>query len=495
MTKTQYLAFDLGAESGRAILGQLDEGKLQIRELSRFPNGMLNVLGNLHWNLFRLFEEMKKGLQLGIAETDSRLVGLSIDTWGVDFGLLGKDGSVLGLPFAYRDSRTDGIMDVFFTKFPRESLYQLTGIQMLPFNSIFQLFSMVHHRSPILDAASDVLFMPDLFNYLFTGKKQSEFTIATTSQLVNPSSRDWDHSLISALDLPISRFQKIVPSGTVIGGLREDIANETGIKKPLSVISCASHDTGSAVAAVPAEGEDWAYISSGTWSLMGIEIKSPNISDKAMTYNFTNEGGVKGTIRFLKNIMGLWLIQQCKKSWDPEHTYSYGELAQVALEAPRFKVAVDPDFSGFLNPPDMPEAIRQYCRDSGQQAPDSHGEIVGCALESLAFKYRLVLDQLREIFDHPINKIHVIGGGSENEVLCQFTANATGLQVKAGPSEATAIGNILVQAMALNQVSSLSVIRQVVRNSFPTRSYEPQDIPQWERGYKRFLEICKSTNG
>jgi rhamnulokinase len=488
--KSHFLAFDIGAESGRTILGTLKNQRLQIKELSRFPNGMVNILGHLHWNIFRLFEEMKNGLRECASDFTSHPDGIAFDTWGVDFGLLAKDGSILGLPFAYRDSRTQGMMDEFFKRIPRERVYQLTGIQMMPFNSIYQLYSMVRDKSPLLEAASDILFMPDLFNYLFTGEKASEFTFATTTQLYNPTIGEWDGELLGALELSRSKLQQIVPPGTIGGNLQKDIADETGLTH-VPVIACASHDTGSAVAAVPAEGKEWAYISSGTWSLMGVEIDKPNLSEQAMAFNFTNEGGVESTFRFLKNIMGLWLVQQCKKAWDKEYGYSYAELAAMAEAAKPFIAIVDPDDGEFLNPPDMPEAIRQYCGKTGQSIPAFPAEIARCAFESLALKYRLVLDQLREVYPNPIKIIHVIGGGAKNEYLNQFTANATGLPVVAGPAEATAIGNIMIQALALGHVTSLSEIRRIIRNSFPMVRYEPQQVEQWDAAYVRFKEILQ----
>lgn len=487
MTASHFVAFDLGAESGRTILGTLQDGRLSIRELGRFPNGMINILGHLHWDVFRLFEEMKKNLLLCASVID-KPDSISVDTWGIDFALLAEDGSFLGLPFAYRDSRTDGMMQEFHKLIPRKCVYQLTGIQMLPFNSIYQLYAMSRTHSPILQTTSHILFMPDVFNYLLSGEMKSEFTFATTSQLYNPITRDWDEELLTALEIPKTKLQAVVPPGTTIGSLHQTVAKDTGLAQ-VPVIACASHDTGSAVAAVPAQGKEWAYLSSGTWSLMGVEMTHPVLSDEAMAFDFTNEGGVEGTFRFLKNIMGLWIVQQCKKSWEKNVSISYEELTRLADTASPFRFMIDPDNPSFLNPPDMPEAIRVFCDKTSQGVPESHGEIVRCVLESLAFKYRFVLDQLRHIYPHEIKTIHVIGGGANNELLNRFAANATGLPVIAGPAEATAIGNIMVQALGLGHVNSLAQIRTIVRDSFELVSYEPREIESWDKAYSRFNEM------
>ncbi|NIR51474.1 rhamnulokinase [candidate division KSB1 bacterium] len=493
MNASHFVAFDLGAESGRTMLGTLADQRLSIKEVSRFPNGMINILGHLHWDIFRLFEEMKQGLQQCASELQGRPESLSVDTWGVDFALLAEDGTFLGLPFAYRDARTEGMMAEFHKLVPREKLYEMTGIQMLPFNSIYQLYAMSKANSSALQAAHDILFMPDAFNYLLTGNMSSEFTFATTSQLYNPTKGDWEDTLLEALGISRAKLQNIVAPGTTLGTLHESVTNDTGLE-PIPVIACASHDTGSAVAAVPATGKDWAYLSSGTWSLMGVEMTHPVLTEQAMSFNFTNEGGVEGTFRFLKNIMGLWLVQQCKKSWDQDTPISYEELTRLAETAPPFRSMIDPDAPSFLNPPDMPEAMRLFCDKTGQGAPESHGEIVRCALESLALKYRVVLEQLRQIYPHEIKTIHVIGGGAKNELLCQFTANATGLPVVTGPTEATAIGNIMVQALAMGYVNSHAEIRQVIRNSFELNSYEPRESESWERAYGGFTDMLAEVN-
>jgi rhamnulokinase len=491
MKPRHFLAVDLGAESGRVILGTIESERLAVRELYRFPNGPVQLLGHLHWNLPALFEEIKKGARVCVQEAGVQPESVAVDTWGVDFGLVAEDGSLLGLPYAYRDPRTLGVMDEFFKLMPREEVYGLTGIQFMNFNSLFQLAAMVRDRSPLLEAASGLLFMPDLFHYLLTGRRSSELTIATTSQLYNPRKKTWSRELFAALGLPDSLMQDISRPGTVLGPLTAEVAEATGLSRETTVIATATHDTASAVAAVPAQGRDWAYISSGTWSLMGIESPEPIINSRTLKLNFTNEGGIEGRTRFLKNVTGLWLLQQCRRKWQGGSAEgpSYGELVRAAEESPGFRTLIDPDAPGFLNPPDMPGAIQEYARQTGQPEPDSRASFVRCILESLALKYRRVLDQLREVSPQPIARIHVIGGGSQNSLLCRFTAEATGLPVVAGPAEATASGNILVQALALGVVRSPEEIRTVMRNSTSLDTYEPQSPKAWEQAYDRFRSL------
>jgi len=480
-----YLAFDLGAESGRAILGRLeDTGRLRISQLHRFPNGMINVLGNLHWNVLGLYTEMLQGMRICANHTSSPM-SIAVDTWGVDFALLDTRGILDGVPFAYRDRRIRGAMEEFLSKISRERLYQLTGIQFLPANTVFQLYSMVRDQSPRLKIASDLLFMPDIFNYFFTGIKKTEFTFATTSQLYNPRTGDWESEIFERLGVSKGIMQEIVQPGTIIGKLTEDISAQTGLKR-VPVVAVASHDTGSAVAAIPTSGKNFAYISSGTWSLMGIEVPAPIIDEK---YNFANEGGVCGTFRVLKNIRGLWLLRRCRRKWASTREYSYADLTQMAEKAIPFVSIIDPDWPEFLNPADMPLAIEQFCRVTSQPVPQDIGQFVRTILESLALAYRYTLGKLREISGKDIEQIHIVGGGSQNYLLCQFTADATGLPVYAGPIEATAIGNILVQAIAFGRISSLEELREVVRHSFSLNLYEPQHTFDWDEAYGRFLKL------
>jgi len=416
---------------------------------------------------------------------------VAVDTWGVDFGLLARDGSVLGFPFSYRDDRTRGLMEVFFKQLSREKVYERTGIQFLQFNSLFQLFAMVRQRSPLLECARDLLFMPDLFTYLLSGEKANEFTIASTSQLLDMQGRVWSPEIMAALGVPMSLLQRVEPPGTVLGKLVPSVAEEVDLPE-VKVIASASHDTAAAVAAIPASGENWAYISSGTWSLMGVETTDPVITPEALAANFTNEGGVGETVRFLKNIAGLWLLQQSRKEWAREADLGYDVLADLAAAARPFRSLVDPDWPEFLNPPSMPDAIRQYCLVSGQPAPAEPGDFARCILESLALKYRFTLDQLCRLTRRRIEMIHVIGGGSRNALLCQFTADATGLPVVAGPAEATAMGNILVQALGLGFVRSLAEIRSVVRRSVDLKAYTPRVREDWDGALRRFRELIEA---
>jgi rhamnulokinase len=487
---SHFLAFDLGAESGRAVLGTLDGRKLAVREVRRFPNTPLALAGHIHWNVYALLDEMKAAMRDVSAEISGGPASVGVDTWGVDFGLLARDGSLVGLPFCYRDKRNLGAMEEYFNMVSRPALYEATGIQFMPFNTLFQIYAMVRERSPLLDAASDLLFMPDLFNYLLTGKKAAEFTIATTSQIMDPRTKAWIPGLFQAMGLSKKILQQIVEPGTVLGPLSNEAAGETGLAG-VPCVATAGHDTAAAVAAIPAEGRNWAYISSGTWSLVGVEEKGPVITPKSLEFNFTNEGGVGGTIRFLKNVTGLWLVQGCRKAWSKDGPLSYEDLVGAAADAPAFAAFVDPDSPDFLNPPDMPEAIAAFCRATGQKPPASRAATVRSLLESLALKYRLVIDQLRLVLGHPIERIHVIGGGSRNELLCRFTADATGLPVIAGPAEATAVGNILVQAMAMGRVDSPEEIRAIIRESFDLRTYEPSGTAGWDQAYSGFLEILK----
>jgi len=485
-TASDFLAFDLGAESGRAILGTLEDNKISLRELTRFPTGMLFVNGHYRWNIYRFYEEMLVAMSKASAQKFKPL-SVGFDTWGVDFALLAEDGSFLDMPVCYRDSRTDGMMEAFFRLIPREEVYQLTGIQFMQLNTLFQLYSMIHSQSPLLKYAAHFLFVPDIFHYLFTGVKKSEFTFATTSQLFNPIKNTWETKFFDVMQLPVSLMQEIVQPGTFIGDLKQEIGKKTGLGQ-LPVVAVATHDTGSAIAAIPARGRNWAYISSGTWSLMGIESSVPVINEKTYAFNLTNEGGVEHTFRVLKNIMGLWLIQQCRTAWGKEK-FSYDEIVQMSKNAPPFSAFIDPDAPSFLNPPDMPAAIVQYCRSTGQSVPEDEGTISRIVYESLALKYRYVLDQLREIAGFPIDTIYIIGGGVQNEFLCQCTANACGIPVVTGPSEGTALGNIMVQAMAAGKVNSRSAIREIIRNSFPVKMYEPSDTSVWEDAYEKFRKI------
>ncbi len=486
-TPKKFLAFDLGAESGRGIVGLLNGPKLELEVINRFPNEPVRALDALHWDVLALYRDMLQTLRLCAAVYGS-IDGLGVDTWGVDFALLGRGGTLLGNPRHYRDPHTEGVMDEAFRRVPRAEIFRQTGIQFMRFNTLFQLLALQRDRSPLLEAAETLLFMPDLFHYFFTGIKVNEFTDASTSQMLDPTTRGWAYGLVRSFGLPEKILGTIVQPGTALGPLRASVAAETGLNAA-PVIAPASHDTASAIAAVPASGDSWAYISSGTWSLMGVELPAPLVNEAALEANFTNEGGVAGTTRFLKNIMGLWLVQECRRAWERAGTkYSYDELTKLAQEVPPFAYLVDPDDSSFILPANMPAALADYCRRRGKPAPERPGDCVRCALESLALTYRWVLEKLEALTGRRRDVIHVVGGGSQNALLCQFTADACNRPVLAGPVEATAIGNVLVQALGVGALGSLAEARAVVRQSFEVRTYTPQNPQAWEAPYAQFRQ-------
>ncbi|MBD3386307.1 rhamnulokinase [candidate division KSB1 bacterium] len=485
MAGSNYLAVDFGAESGRVILGKLDK-ILSLEQIHRFDNRQIQVMGHYHWDVLNLFSEIKIALNMLSNRGITRFKGIGMDTWGCDFGLIGRDNVLLGNPVCYRDSRTDGMMEAAFELMPRDEIYKYSGIQFMQLNTIFQLFSMVKSNHPVLDIAEKLLFMPDLFHFLLSGEKKTEYTIASTSQLINAQDKSWEAKIFAKLGLPLDIMAPLVEPGTVLGTLLPEICRQVNIE-PADVIASATHDTAAAVAAVPAQDSDWIYLSSGTWSLMGIESDDPVIGQASLQNNFTNEGGIKGTIRFLKNIMGLWLLQGCRKSWQKQgNELDYGEIVGLAEQATPFKSLVDPDDSRFLNPPDMPKAIEAFCRRTDQTPPETPGEFARCVLESLALKYRYVSEKLEQMAGKSFKTIHIVGGGTKNKLLNQFTADATGIKTVTGPIEATAIGNILVQALAKEEISSLSEARRLVVNSFPLETYQPKQTEQWDKIYERF---------
>jgi rhamnulokinase len=488
MPDRHLLAFDLGAESGRAIVGSLRQNRLTLEEKHRFPTHNGRIAGHLHWNLLSIWEELKTGLRKS-AHDNASLDGIGIDTWGVDYGLIAKTGDLLGNPYMYRDARTNGILERTFAKIPKEEIFNATGIQFMQLNTLFQLLSMRESLSPLLDIADTLLFIPDLFNYLFTGQRKAEFSIASTSQMYDMRRRDWAFELLQRLHLPIHILPPVIPTGTVMGPILKDVADECGVPQ-IPLIAPGCHDTASAVAAVPAEGENWCYISSGTWSLMGVEIPAPIVNDKSLKYNYTNEGGIGGSIRFLKNIMGLWLVQECRRQWQKDgHEHSYAELARLAAESKPFTAIINPDHQPFLAPGEMPQKIEQFCKTTKQSIPSSPGAFIRTCLESLALTYRRTLEILQEVTTRRIDVIHIVGGGSQNELLNQMTADACGKTVIAGPSEATAAGNLLVQAMALGDIASLADLRRIVRDSFELKRYDPKNPAPWDSAYTKFREL------
>lgn len=489
MDTKYFVAFDLGATSGRTILGTLQGTKLSLEEVTRFPNQMLPLNGHFYWNIYSLYESLKKGLA-EVAKKKIPVTSIGIDTWGVDVVCINADGNIIGLPYAYRDPQTVGKKEEFFEKvMPADELYGKTGIQHMDFNTIFQLYTLSQRKDFNLENASHLLFMPDALSYLLTGNKVTEYTIASTGQLLNPVTRQIDEALLKAAGVSPELFSAMVEPGQQIGVLRKELCEELQID-PIPVIAVAGHDTASAVAAIPASDRNFAYLSSGTWSLMGIETQGPVINEQTTRYNITNEGGVDGTIRLLKNITGMWIVEQCLKQWRKEGIeYTYPQMVELANAADPFVCFIDPADPSFANPADMPKAILDYCARTGQCGPKTHGEFIRIIFESLALKYRETLDVFRQLSDHPIEKLHIIGGGSRNNLLNHFTSNAIGLPVIAGPSEATSIGNIMLQAKAAGAVSTLTEMRKVISANVQPEYFAPADEETWNKAYQEYLKI------
>ncbi len=479
-----YLAFDFGAESGRAVLANLHSGVLTTEEVHRFANEPIEYGGSLHWDAPRLWLEVRKALTK-LEETE--LAGIGVDAWGVDYALLGERGELLQNPYHYRDDRTRGVMEEVFRKVPKEEIYSATGIQFMPINTLYQLFAAKRDTPNLLRAAERLVTMPDLFHYWLTGKAVCEFTNATTTQLVNPVTRTWAVELMNQLGLPSYLPAPIVEPGSVIGPLLQVIARTSSLAGT-PVIAPASHDTGSAVAAISAR-DGTAFLSSGTWSLLGTELDTPVVTPEALRLNFTNEGGVSGTTRLLKNVMGLWMLQCCRQSWTVQgQVYDYRELMELAAREASFQHLVDPDDESFLRPADMPAAINRFCTRTHQPVPSTPGAYVRAILESLAFKYRVIIRNLEHVSGKPIEQIRVIGGGSRNRLLNQFTADATGRRVLAGPAEATALGNVAIQILATGEATSLREVRAIVERSFPTEIFEPLETDKWDKEAERFQQ-------
>lgn len=482
-----YLAFDLGAESGRAMLGTVGDETLALEELHRFPNIPVRLPTGLYWDTLRLFHEILQGLAAACRGRNLKLAGVGVDTWGVDFALLGEDGALVDNPRHYRDARNNGMLERTFAVVPREEVFAQTGIQFMQLNTLYQLHAMKLANSPALRVARTFLMMPDLFNYWLTGVARCELTDASTTQFYNPVKKRWAHELLERLGLPTAILPEIVMPGTLLGPLLSHVADETGAGAALVYATCC-HDTASAVAAVPAEGDGWCYISSGTWSLMGVELAEPLINRRSLELNFTNEIGAAGAIRFLKNIAGMWLLQECRRAWALEgREYSYEELAQLAAAAPPFSAVIDPD--AFLEPGRLPEKIADFCRRTGQQPPEPPGPMCRTILESLALRYRQVLESLESLLGRRIERIHIVGGGSRNRVLNQFVADATGRLVIAGPSEATAAGNVVVQAIGAGDLRDVPEARALIRRSFPVECFEPRPQAAWDAAYARFCAL------
>lgn len=482
--KPCFFAVDLGATSGRTILGTLTPDGLEMEEVNRFPNHLIETGGHIYWDIYELYRHIIEGLKLA-ARKGVGITSVGIDTWGVDFVCVGKDGGLLRQPYAYRDPHTAGAAEAFFARVPRSRVYGWTGIQVMDFNTLFQLDTLRRNRDSALEGADKLLFMPDALSYMLTGEMVTEYTIASTAQLVNASTRRLEDALLGEVGLTQARFGRFVYPGERVGTLTPEVQRITGLGA-VPVIAVAGHDTASAVAAVPATNRNFAYLSSGTWSLMGVETDAPVITAETESLNFTNEGGVEGTVRLLKNICGMWLLERCRAQWG-ETSYP-GLIAEAAACEP-FRSLIHPDDALFANPADMEQAIKDYCSARRQPVPETRGQIVRCIFESLALRYRQVLDNLRALSLRPVETLHVIGGGSRNDLLNQWTANAVGIPVVAGPSEATAIGNVMIQALAAGAAGDIASMRQLVGRSIPLKRFHPQDTEVWEAAYAAFLRM------
>ena len=486
MTK-RVLAFDFGASSGRAIIGCFDGDKITLEEVHRFSNDPVSVGGTVYWDVLRLFYEIKQGIIK--AKIAGGFDSIGIDTWGVDFGLIDSEGKLMENPVHYRDARTAGLVDEAFKTMPKEKLYGITGIQFMELNTLFQLISLKKYRPWMLERADKMLFMPDLFGYMLTGKMCAEYSIASTSQLIDLDKRTWSKEILDAFGIKESVFAPLVQPGTVLGELSKEICEECGVD-PVPVISVCGHDTQSAITSVPCEDGDFAFLSSGTWSLFGTELDKPIVNETSMNINITNEGGFDGSTGFLKNIIGLWLIQESRRQWKREgKEYSYADLEKLALAAEPFKCFIDPDAPEFVPHGNIPERVREFCRKTGQYVPETVGEIMRCIYESLAMKYRLTFEKLRECTERDYPVIHIIGGGTKDGLLCQMTANSCDRTVKAGPIEATVMGNVAVQLMSNGSVENIGQARKIVAESSELKTFEPKDTDKWAEAYEDFLKI------
>lgn len=485
----KVLAFDFGASSGRAIIGSFDGKKITLKEVHRFTNDPVDLGGTLYWDVLRLFYEIKQGIVK--AKIAGGFDSIGIDTWGVDFGLIDKNGRLLENPVHYRDKRTSGLVEESFKSVPRQKMYDITGIQFMELNTLFQLISLKKQRPEMLERADKMLFMPDLFAYFLTGKMCSEYSIASTSQLIDINTRSWSKELLDAFGIKESLFAPLTEPGTQLGNLSKEICEECGVES-VPVISVCGHDTQSAITAVPCESGDFAFLSSGTWSLFGTELQKPIVNETSLKINITNEGGFGGTTGFLKNIIGLWLIQESRRQWQREgKDYSYADLEKLALSEDPFKCFIDPDAPEFVPQGNIPERVREFCRKTGQYVPESVGEIMRCIYESLAMKYRMTFEKLCECTgkDYPV--IHVIGGGTKDGLLCRMTASSCGKTVKAGPIEATVMGNVAVQLMSDGTIGSISEARKAVAASESLKTYEPENTDEWIKAYESFVKIAK----
>ena len=479
-----FFAVDLGATSGRTILGSIADGKLSQRELTRFPNHIIQLGGHFYWDIYALYNEILRGLRV-VSDENIQITSIGIDTWGVDFVCIGQDGALLRNPYSYRDPHTEGAMDAYFQKVPKEKVYEKTGIQFMNFNSLFQLETMRRNNDSALNATAKILFMPDALMYMLTGQAVCEYTILSTSQMLNPRTKKIETELLEVIGLKESQFGRYVNPGEGVGMLTPEVQQLTGLG-PVPVVAVAGHDTASAVAAVPAQDPNFAYLSCGTWSLLGIETKDAIINQKSYLYNFTNEGGIEGTTRFLKNICGMWLLERCRQEWT-DAPADVNKINDEAMTAEPFRSIINPDDPRFANPQSMVKAIQDYCRETGQPVPETYQQQARCIFESLAHRYRQVLEYLRELAPFPIERLHVIGGGTYNHHLMQMTADSLGIPVITGPVEGTAIGNIMLQAKAAGLVTDIYQMRRIIADSIEMKTYMPKDTHPWEEAYKRFV--------
>jgi rhamnulokinase len=485
-TPLRLVAVDLGAESGRAVVGTFDGERLALEDVHRFPNIPVTLAGTLHWDFLRLFGDVTVGLRRAAA--GGPVASIGVDTWGVDFGLLDARGRLLANPVHYRDRRTEGMPDLAFAVVPRDEIYAATGIQFMPINTLYQLWSMVRAGDPLLGQADRLLMMADLFHHFLTGSAVAEYTNASTSQCLDPITSDWAWPLLERFGIPTGILPPVVAPGTILGPVRADVADETGLRDA-RVVAPGSHDTASAVVGAPLAGPTTAFLSSGTWSLIGLEMPAPVISAVSLAANLTNEGGVGGTVRLLRNVVGLWLVQESRRAlWPAGDAPSYEELAVLAEAAPAFTAFIDPDDERFLRPGNLPARVRAFCAETGQPVPDDNGTLIRVLLESLALRYAVAVDELARASGHPIEAIQVVGGGSNNRLLCRLTASATGLPVRAGPVEATASGNLCVQAIAAGELASIAEARELIARSFPVTAYEPAG--DWAEARARFTGVA-----
>ncbi|MEZ5940693.1 MAG: rhamnulokinase [Planctomycetaceae bacterium] len=495
MSERIYLAVDLGAESGRVIAGLFDGSTIELDEIHRFSNGPLPLAGTRRWDVLRLWSDIVEGLKKAAAKYGDKILSVGVDTWGVDYVLLSKSGQLVGQPYNYRDPRTDRMLETAFSRVPKKEIFAQTGLQFMQINTLYQVLSTQLNDPEMLQFAHRFLMMPDFFHWLLCGSQAVEFTNATTTQFLNAKERNWAFDLLRQLGIPTHILPELVTPGTKLGTLREEVTKLTGLRK-IDVIAPPTHDTASAVVAVPTErtgNANWAYISSGTWSLIGVEVQQAILSEEALQQNVTNEGGVDGTYRLLKNVMGLWLVQECRRAFEEEgNSFDYTQLTHLATQSTPFRSLVNPNDPSFLSPAHMPRAMADWCGKTNQPVPETEGQFIRCALESLALKYREVLTGIESLTGERVEEIHIVGGGCQSQLLNQFTANACGRPVIAGPIEATALGNVLIQARATGDIGSLDDIRKVVRNSVKLERFEPQQSAAWDSAYERFCKLPRN---